>query len=189
MPYSIKIYLCLFAILLLAKGYAQPNSPANSRQALESLVKKTGEIFVSVDAFQEQHNKICTIENVFSNGIAIKGDTVKINYLNYTESFCEAFVLQSKMIYTFSLKDLEPAKLLLTQRNYNVGKGKLTDGQAIWYEIHLFTRQQKPLIAMRDLDTRKTEHVSEMRLLFKTKEAAQKGLVHLRSLVGEASKS
>ena len=78
---------------------------------------------------------------------------------------------------------------MLVRKQYNLGKGKLSDGQANWFEIHFFTRQNQPLISRRDVASGERELFNTVRLLFKSQDGAKKTLVALREVLGTATKN
>ena len=150
---------------------------------LENLVRKEGEIYVAVEKYEPEKGKNCRVEDVFTNSLLIKGDTLTVPYANYTESFCEAFVLNSQFVYRVSLRDLDPTRLVLAQRKYNYGSAKLLEGQPAWFEVHLAAREGKPLVHRRDVINKQSETAATLRILFQTKEGATKALALLREMV------
>lgn len=154
---------------------------------LENLVRKEGEIYVAVEKYEPAKGKNCRVEDVFTNRLLAKGDSLTVPYANHTESFCEAFVLNSQFVYQVSLRDVDPAKLVLAQRTYNYGTAKLLEGQPTWFEVHLATRAGKPLVQRRDVINQQADATASLRILFQTKEGATKALALLRELVAGAA--
>ncbi len=150
---------------------------------LENLVRKEGEIYVAVERYEPGKGKNCRVEDVFTNSLLVRGDSLTVPYANHTESFCEAFVLNSQFVYQVSLRDVDPAKLVLAQRKYNYGTAKLLEGQPAWFEVHLATREGKPLVQRRDVINRQADAAASLRIIFQTKEGATKALALLRELV------
>jgi hypothetical protein len=150
---------------------------------LENLVRKEGEIYVAVERYEPGKGKNCRVEDVFTNSLLVKGDSLTVPYANHTESFCEAFVLNSQFVYRVNLRDVDPAKLVLAQRKYNYGTAKLLEGQPAWFEVHLATRWGKPLVQRRDVINGQAETTASLRILFQTKEGATKALALLREMV------
>jgi hypothetical protein len=110
-----------------------------------------------------------------------------VPYANHTESFCEAFVLNSQFVYQVSLRDVDPAKLVLAQRTYNYGTAKLLEGQPTWFEVHLAAREGKSLVQRRDVINKQSDATANLRIIFRTKEGAAKALTLLRELVTGAA--
>ncbi len=154
-------------------------------QQLEDIVKQEGEIYLAIERYEPQKEKNCRIEDVFTNTLLVSRDSLTVPYTNYTESFCEAFVLRSQFLYRVYLQDIDPVKLVLAQRKYNHGTAKLLEGQASWFEILIATKQDQPLIKRQDIINREMDNVSSMRIIFKTKEGATKALAVLRQIVQE----
>jgi hypothetical protein len=150
---------------------------------LENLVRKEGEIYVAVERYEPEKGKNCRVEDVFTNSLLVRADSLTVPYANHTESFCEAFVLNSQFVYQVSLRDVDPAKLVLAQRKYNYGTAKLLEGQPAWFEVHLAAREGKPLVQRRDVINRQADAAASLRILFQTKEGATKALTLLRELV------
>ncbi len=179
----------LFIICLLWAGMetvAFAQTKPNPAAQLEALVQKEGEIYVAVERYEAAKEKNCRIEDVFTNSVLVKGDSLTVPYANHTESFCEAFVLNSQFLYQVSLSDVDPTKLALGQRKYNYGTAKLLEGQPEWFEIHLVAREGKALVKRRDVINREADTANTLRIIFRTKEGASKGLALLRELVAGA---
>jgi ABC-type uncharacterized transport system ATPase subunit len=70
------------------------------------------------------------------------------------------------------------------QKKYNLGKGKLSDGQDQWYEVHLFIRQDQPLIRRKEVSGEE-ELLNTTRILFKSSEGARQALATLKSILAE----
>jgi hypothetical protein len=183
-------YLTLFhKICMLSAGMTTAvvaQTKLDPAAQLEALVRKEGEIYVAVERYESAKEKNCRIEDVFTNSVLVKGDSLTVPYVNHTESFCEAFVLNSQFVYQLSFRDIDPAKLVLAQRKYNYGTAKLLEGQPEWFEVHLAAREGKPLVKRRDVINRESDTANTLRILFRTKEGASKGLALLRELVAEA---
>ena len=98
-------------------------------------------------------------------------------------------MLNSQFVYGVSLRDVDPAKLMLAQRKYNYGTAKLLEGQPTWFEVHLVAREGKPLVQRRDVINGQSDAAATLRILFQTKEGATKALALLRELVAETVRS
>lgn len=170
-------------LLLLIGPIANGQTSEQILKEIKDIVKKEGEIFVSVDQYNKQLERTCTLEDYFTNQIAFSHDSAKVNYLNYTESFCQPTTLRSQFTYQFRLKDIDPTSLKLVQKKYDLKGGKLTDGQDNWFEVQFKMLQGKPLIQMRDTGARTNENIATMRLVFKTQESARNTLTHLRKIL------
>jgi hypothetical protein len=177
------LFYCLFPLWAVTLAPALAQSQPDPRRELEELVRKNGEIYVATERFEPAKGKDCRVEDVFTNSLLAKGDSLTIIYANHTESFCEAFVLNSQFVYTLNLCDADPAKIVLAQRTYKYDKAKLLEGQPSWFEVHLSARGGKQLISRRDVINRQTETASTLRILFTSKVAASRGLALLRELV------
>jgi hypothetical protein len=178
-------FACLLWVGTLPAARAQTGaSPAIQ---LENLVRKEGEIYVAVERYEPEKGKNCRVEDVFTNSLLVKGDTLTVPYANHTESFCEAFVLNSQFVYQVSLRDVDPAKLVLAQRTYNYGTAKLLEGQPTWFEVHLAAREGKSLVQRRDVINKQSDATANLRIIFRTKEGAAKALTLLRELVTGAA--
>ncbi len=178
---------CLFWVGIVPAALAQTG--AGPAAQLENLVRKEGEIYVAVERFEPEKGKNCRVEDVFTNRLLVKGDSLTVPYANHTESFCEAFVLNSQFVYQVSLRDVDPAKLVLAQRKYSYGTAKLLEGQPVWFEVHLASREGKPLVQRRDVINQQADTAASLRILFQTKEGATKALALLRELVAGAAGS
>lgn len=180
---SISLFFktCLLWAGIVPAALAQTGTTPAAQ--LENLVRKEGEIYVAVEKYEPEKGKSCRVEDVFTNSLLVKGDTLTVPYANHTESFCEAFVLNSQFVYQVSLRDVDPAKLVLAQRKYNYGTAKLLEGQPAWFEVHLAAREGKPLVQRRDVINQQADTAATMRILFQTKESATKALALLRELV------
>ncbi len=172
---------CLFWAGVAPVALAQTGTSPAAR--LENLVRKEGEIYVAVEKYEPEKGKNCRVEDVFTNSLLVRGDSLTVPYANHTESFCEAFVLNSQFVYQVSLRDLDPAKLGLAQRKYNYGTAKLLEGQPTWFEVHLAAREGKPLVRRRDVINKQADDTATLRIIFQTKEGAAKALALLRELV------
>jgi hypothetical protein len=186
MKYLITFFkTCLCWVGIVPVALAQPG--ADPAAQLENLVRKEGEIYVAVERYEPEKGKNCRVEDVFTNRLLAKGDSLTVPYANHTESFCEAFVLNSQFVYQVRLRDVDPARLVLAQRTYNYGTATLLEGQPAWFEVHLATREGKPRVQRRDVINQQADAASSLRILFQTKEGATKALALLRELVAGAA--
>jgi hypothetical protein len=178
---SLFFKTCLLWVGILPAAPAQTGTGPAAQ--LENLVRKEGEIYVAVEKYEPEKGKNCRVEDVFTNSLLVRGDSLTVPYANHTESFCEAFVLNSQFVYQVSLRDVDPAKLVLAQRKYNYGTAKLLEGQSTWFEVHLAAREGKPLVRRRDVINGQTDAAATLRIIFQTKEGAAKALALLREMV------
>ncbi len=172
-------------ILLGIAGFspAEAQSKEQKLLSLSQLVKKEGEVFVAVDKYYDNLERTCTVEDYFNNQLTFQGDVATIQFLNHTESPCERTFLRTEADFAFNLNDLDPARLMLVQKKYNLGKGKLSDGQDSWFEIHFFTQKDQPLITRKDKTSSEAEQVSTVRVMFKSQEGAKQAMATLRSVL------
>lgn len=181
--HCLRLHWLSIGLLVLATSWANGQSQEPSIQSLRQLLDKEGEVFVAVDRYYEKLKRTCTVEDLFRNQLSVNGELVTIRFLNHTESPCEQSFLHSEADFTFLLNDIDPARLLSVQKQYPLGNGTLSDGQAAWFEIHLFTRQNQPLIQRKDRSDQAVEMSTTVRLLFKSQEGARQALAVLRSMV------
>jgi hypothetical protein len=155
--------------------------------AIEKLVKEEGDLFIVIDYPKPGKEEVCLEENSLSNRIQFKSDSAFINYINYTELFCEAYVLRTQYMYHFSLKDIEGQTMRLVEKKYNYENGKLKEGPTSWFEVQLFTKDKKPSIRKRELETKQTEFITTVSLLFKSKEGAKEALALFKNAISEVT--
>ncbi len=178
-------YILLFSIFILTAAGAKAQSRAQYLEKVSALVEKEGNLFIAVDQPKPDAAGICLEENEISNRLRFKNDSMFVDYTNYTELFCEAYVLKSHYQYQLNLKDIDPLTMRLVEKKYNYGKGKLKEGPAGWFEVQLFTKQKSPQVKKKDLESRDIEFLPTVSLLFQTKESARSALALLKSAVGE----
>ena len=192
MKFSAFINTIIISLLFLLVSnadyslYAQTTS--QPLKAIEKLVQKQGDLFIAVDYPKPGPDKFCLEENSFSNQIQFKGDSAFLNFINYTELFCETYVLRTQYIYHFNLKDLDSQTIRLVEKRYDYGNGTLKEGPATWFEVQLFTRGQKPSIRKRELETRQTEFTDTVSILFKSKEGAKEALALFKNAISEITR-
>jgi hypothetical protein len=145
-------------------------------QEIKALVKQEGEIFIVVSRPKAGQIKACLEENALSNQISFEQDSAFVNYENYTELFCESYVLHTQFSFHFSLKDIEASTLRLVEKKYDYGESKLEEGPHTWYELELFTRMNKPSIQKVDMISKQSENIASLNLLFKSKQGAIQAL-------------
>jgi len=172
----------LFVFLWVGIGFPAFSQPSHPRSQLQTLAKQEGEIFIVVEYPHAEQQKNCRLEDLFTNTIAFSKDTLLVDFNNYTESFCEVTKLETRLLYQVRLSDLDPAKLILMQRVYNLKDKKLLEGSATWYEVQLNTREAKPLVTEKSVIENQTRRISQFRLLFKTQEGAKRAQAALREL-------
>ncbi|MBC7922524.1 MAG: hypothetical protein H7Z75_15700 [Ferruginibacter sp.] len=182
------LYSAWAGVLVLATAHsAQSQSREQQLTTIAQLVKEEGEVFVAIDQFNVRLNRTCTLEDYFSNQITFGRDSATIRFLNHTESACETTQLHSEADFRFSLQDVDPVRLVLVKKKYDLGKRKLSDGQDSWFEIHFFTRQNRALISRKDVASGEKELSNTVRLLFKSGDGARKTLSALREVLGVAT--
>lgn len=184
MKQTLFFYLILLCAAVFSPASGQPKP--DPRRELEELVRKHGEVYVAVEKFEPAKGKDCRVEDVFTNSLKVSGDSLTVIYANHTESFCEAFVLNSQFVYALNLLNADPSKIVLARRTYNYGTAKLLEGQPSWFEVHLSARDGKSLISRRDVINKESDTVSTLRILFTSKETASRGQALLRGLVAGA---
>lgn len=177
-----NLFLCLLASINFSQ--AQSN---NHLSSVEKLVKQEGELFIVVDRPKPNSSQVCTEENSISNVIKFTGNLAFVNYINYTELFCEAYVLKSHYTYQFNLEDIDPATLRIIEKRYDYGIGALKEGNPYWFEVQLFTKDEQPAIQKRDVESRQTERVATVSLIFKSKTGARQALTSLKSVIAKLS--
>lgn len=162
-------------------AYSQAK-PAHQHD-LQALIKQEGDIFLVVHYPKAGQVKPCIEENSLTNQLSFKGDSAFVNYINYTELFCEAYVLRTQYLYYFNLKDIDPASMRLIEKKYNYGDGKLQEGPETWFELQVFTKDNKPVIRKQDVESKHNEYIQTVNLLFKSKQGAKEGLTLFKSIL------
>lgn len=162
---------------------ADAQTKAAAWEEVQRILKNEGEVFISVDYWNQRLGKYCTTENLFNNELFAGKDLVKVLYLNATEMFCEPYVLQSRYIYEFNPADLDAGASILVQKKFDYGNGKLTEGNPYWFEVQVRTQQNKPLIKQKDLESQETNYLSSVGLIFKTQEGAKSAYKLLKESV------
>jgi len=170
----------LACTFLALPAWAQTVSP---KMQIQALAKQEGEVFVATEVWNGAQQKDCRLEDLFTNTVLFAGDSMEVSFNNYTEAFCEVTTLETKLLYQVRLRDLDPAKVLLGQRNYNLNGKKLLEGQQTWYEVQLNTLNAKPLATERDLRDLHTRRLSQFRIIFKTQAGAKRAQTALRELL------
>lgn len=178
-----KIVLICITLNSLAALPVYSQSKIETLQQLEALVKQEGDIFLVVHYPKAGQEKPCVEENSLTNQLTFKGDSAYVNYINYTELFCEAYVLRSQYLYGFNLKDIDPSSIRLIEKKYNYGEGKLQEGPESWFEIQLFTKDHKPGIWKKDVESKQTEYTQSVNLLFKSKQGAKDAQALVKSIL------
>jgi hypothetical protein len=173
------IFICISAFT----SYAQ----STPLLRIEELVKQEGEIFIVVSHPKAGQTNPCLEENSLSNQIAFTQDSAFVNYVNYTELFCETYVLRSQFTYQFSLKDIEITSLRLIEKKYNYGESKLEQGPDSWYELELVTKNNKPSIKKADVMSKQTEQIASVNLLFKSMQGAKQALALFKNQLKQYS--
>jgi hypothetical protein len=90
-------------------------------------------------------------------------------------------------MYHFSLKDIEGQTIRLVEKKYNYENGKLKEGPTSWFEVQLFTKDKKSSIRKRELETKQTEFITTVSLLFKSKEGAKEALALFKNAISEVT--
>lgn len=179
MGFKIHWLTVLLWVCTAASIYAQSNT--GKLQEIQELIRKEGDLFIAIDRITPGSHKVCLEENSIQNQVQFTGDSAFVNYINYTELFCEVYVMRTQYTYRFDLKDIDPATMRLVEKKYPVGNGQLKDGKPGWFEIQLFTNDQKAAILKRDVESRQTERVSTVSLIVLEKESARHVLSLLKS--------
>ena len=179
MTYIHLLLVVLVNLLVVPSAIAQ--SSKDNLQQIQDIIKAEGEVFIAIDRINPGDSKVCLEENSFINNVQFNGDSAFVNYVNYTELFCEAYVLRSQYTYQFNLQAIDPATLRLVEKKYAIGQGKLREGNPGWYEVQAFTKDNKPLIVKNDLDSKQTEKVNTVSMLVKDKEKAKQVLNLLKT--------
>jgi hypothetical protein len=151
---------------------AQPGD--TSLKEIEQLVQQEGELFLAIDRVSPQDNKVCLEENSILNTVKFSADSAFVNYINYTELFCEVYVMRTQYTYHFDIKTIDPATIRLVEKKYSIGAGKLKEGNPGWFEVQLFSRDNGKTIIRRELDSKQSEGVSTVSLIVKEKDTAKK---------------
>ena len=172
-------------LLGLAGFFSLPAAAqVSSRKAqIQTVAKQEGEVFVVTEVWKESQQKNCRLEDLFTNTVGFPSDSLAVGFNNFTEAFCEVTTLETKLRYSVRLRDIDPAKVLLGQRNYNLNGKKLLEGQQTWYEIQINTLNAKPLVVEQDLREPRTRRISQFRIIFKTQAGAKRVQTALRELL------
>jgi hypothetical protein len=148
---------------------------------IEQLVQKEGDLFLAIDRKNPQDGKVCLEENTYQNTVLFTGHQAQVSFINYTELFCEVYVMRSQFIYQFDLKDVDPATIRLVEKKYNLGNGSLKEGTPGWFEVQLFTHNQQKTITRRDVESKQSDYLSTVSIMVKEKETAKKVIALLKS--------
>lgn len=161
----------LFVILSATSTYAQ--SKAGELRDIQDIIKKEGELFIAINRVSPEDNKVCLEENSIINQVQFTGDSAFVNYINYTELFCEVYVMRTQYTFHFALKDIDPAAIRLVEKKYNIGNGKLTEGNPGWFEVQLFTKNNKLAIIKREQESIQQEILTTVSLIVKDEDTAR----------------
>lgn len=172
--FALAAGLCAMPAVAQAPGW---------KTQLQTVARQEGEVFVATEVWKTEQQKNCRLEDLFSNAVRFSADSLAVEFGNYTESFCELTTLETKLLYRVRLRDIDPAKVLLGQRNYNLNGKKLLEGQQTWYEVQINTLNAKPLVAETDLREPNTRRISQFRIIFKTQAGAKRAQTALRELL------
>ncbi len=174
-------FLLLAFLGCLGLSSATGQSP-NSRVQLQNLAKQEGEVFIALEYMHPERQKKCRMEDLFTNTLAFRKDSLIVDFDNYTESFCEATKLETQLTYHVRLHDIDPAKIILMQRKYNLKNNTLLEGPTSWYELQINTKAAAPLV--KEYSHLETAHkaINQFRIIFKTQDAAKRALTALREL-------
>ena len=140
-------------------------------------------MFVATEVWKAEQQKNCRLEDLFTNTVSFPSDSLVVSFNNFTEAFCEITTLETKLLYRVRLKDIDPAKVLLGQRNYNLNGKKLLEGQQTWHEIQINALNAKPLVVEQDLREPRTRRISQFRIIFRTQAGAKRAQTALRELL------
>ena len=125
MIYKIQILTGLLLLFNVASMNAQ--SKADKLQEVQEVVKKHGELFIAIDRINPGDSKVCLEENSIINQVQFNADSAFVNYINYTELFCEVYVMRTQHTYQFDLKDIDPVAMRLVEKKYVIGNDKLKE--------------------------------------------------------------
>jgi hypothetical protein len=175
--------ISIWNILSVASISAQ--SKAGKMQEIQEVIRTEEELFIAIDRIRPEDSKACLEENSISNQVQFTGDSAFVNYINYTELFCEAYVLRTQYTFQFDLQDIDLAMMRLVEKKYDIGNGKLKEGKPGWFEVQLFTKDKKAAILKRDIESKEQEKVSTVSLLVKEKEPARQLLTLLKDVLNE----
>lgn len=181
-----SLYLVFALLFLLKHSITQAQTDASKLHEVQEIVKKEGELFIAIERFNKDANKPCLEENSIANIIQFTNDSAFVNFVNHTELFCEVYIMRTHTTYHFSLKDVNPATIRLVEKKYDVGDAQVKEGKTSWFEIQLFTRDQKSLLKKRDIESKQTEWVSSVSIIVQEKEAAKKAISLLKSVINES---
>ncbi|MDJ1498182.1 hypothetical protein QNI19_34890 [Cytophagaceae bacterium DM2B3-1] len=181
MHFNISLASALFiCITLVAQS-------TNYKNQLQTVAKQEGEIFIALEYMHPERNKPCRMEDLFTNTIAFNRDTLVVDFDNYTESFCEAINLETQLTYHIKLRDIDPSKIILMQRKYNLKNNKLLEGPLSWYELQINTKGQLPVVKEQSHKESQLRRINQFRIIFKTQEGAKKALAALKELTKTSS--
>jgi hypothetical protein len=173
--------------LALVPSVSVIGQSANYRTQLQTIAKKEGEIFIALEYTHPEQQKKCRMEDLFTNTLAFGKDSLLVSFNNYTESFCEATKLETDLVYAVRLKDIDPAKIILMQRNYNLKNNTLLEGPASWYELQINTKAAAPLVSEYSRLVNERSKTNQFRIIFKTQDGAKRALTALRELTKPTS--
>lgn len=182
--YGIQLYNCLDQLLTLGGLLLTQAQTRQPTQSLSEVFEREGEVFVAVDKYYENLERTCTVEDLFNNRLSFRDGVITIHFTNHTESVCERTFLKTEIDFIVSLRDLNAGHPRLVQKKYNLGKGRLSDGQDQWYEVYLFTRQDQLLIRRKEASGEE-ETLSTARMLFKSQEGTKQALAILKRMLAE----
>lgn len=154
----------------------------NYRAQLQAIAKQEGEVFVALEYMHPEQHKKCRMEDLFTNTISFRKDSLVVEFDNYTESFCEATKLETQLTYHVRLYDIDPTKIVLMQRKYNLKNNTLLEGKTSWYELQINTKAAAPLVKEFSHKESERKKINQFRLIFQTQEGAKHALNALREL-------
>ncbi len=180
----------LYLFLLWTVATAVPPSVAQSpnyRTQLQTIAKQEGEVFIALEYLHPEQQKKCRMEDLFTNTVSFTKDTLVVEFDNYTESFCEVLKLETQLTYLVRPRDIDPTKIILMQRKYNMKANTLLEGSASWYELQINTKAARMVAWEKSTIEDKTQKVSQFRIIFKTQDGARRALTALRELTKPTS--
>ena len=181
MKYTIYIFTLLLVLSSLTCTLAQTGN--TGLKEIEQLVQQEGELFLAIDRLGPEDNKVCLEENSIQNTVVFTADSAFVNYINYTELFCEVYVMRTQFTYHFDIKTIDPATIRLVEKKYNIGTGKLKEGNPGWFEVQVFSRDTGNTSTRRELDSKQSEKVSTVSLIVKEKDTAKKVIAILKGVL------
>jgi hypothetical protein len=177
-------FLLSFAFILSSLILPVINHEPAALTELKALLRTEGEVFIVVDTWNEASARNCTSENLFTNQLHSGGpaDSLNVAYRNLTENFCDPYVLDTRLTYSFRLADLAVARAVLVQKTYNYGRGTLKEGEPSWFEVQIPARNNAALIRQLDIETREVSYIASLGLIFKTQAGAKRALALVKSM-------